>query len=51
LYIKFLDKLNSKGLHKEVLKASYENCKVLFLVIRLSDLRYSKLDIFWDAIL
>ncbi|KAG0608479.1 hypothetical protein M758_8G108900 [Ceratodon purpureus] len=29
LYIKFLDKLNSKGLQKEVLKASYENCKVL----------------------
>ena len=38
LYIKFLDKLNSKGLQKEVLKASYENCKVLFPFIWLSDL-------------
>lgn len=28
-YIKFLDKMNSKELHKEVLKTTYENCKVL----------------------
>jgi hypothetical protein len=28
-YIKFLDKVNSKELHKEVLKTTYENCKVL----------------------
>ncbi|KAF5180416.1 Ccr4-not transcription complex subunit [Thalictrum thalictroides] len=29
LYLKFLDKLNSKALNKEILKTSYENCKVL----------------------
>lgn len=28
-YLKFLDKINSKALHKEVVKATYENCKVL----------------------
>ncbi|XP_024374833.1 uncharacterized protein [Physcomitrium patens] len=28
-YIKFLDKIGSKELHKEVLKTTYENCKVL----------------------
>ncbi|CAM6118665.1 unnamed protein product [Calypogeia fissa] len=28
-YLKFLDKINSKLLHKEVVKATYENCKVL----------------------
>ncbi|KAH8935189.1 hypothetical protein BDL97_17G016600 [Sphagnum fallax] len=29
LYLKFLDKINSKGLQKEIIKATYENCKVL----------------------
>ncbi|CAA7410810.1 unnamed protein product [Spirodela intermedia] len=29
LYLKFLDKVNSKTLNKEILKATYENCKVL----------------------
>ncbi|XP_008658994.1 CCR4-NOT transcription complex subunit 1 isoform X3 [Zea mays] len=29
LYLKFFDKLNSKSLNKEMLKATYENCKVL----------------------
>ncbi|CAM6014740.1 unnamed protein product [Sphagnum balticum] len=29
LYLKFLDKMNSKGLQKEIVKATYENCKVL----------------------
>ncbi|XP_040991398.1 CCR4-NOT transcription complex subunit 1-like isoform X2 [Juglans microcarpa x Juglans regia] len=29
LYLKFLDKINSKALSKEIIKASYENCKVL----------------------
>ncbi|PIA50222.1 hypothetical protein AQUCO_01300751v1 [Aquilegia coerulea] len=29
LYLKFLDKVNSKALNKEILKATYENCKVL----------------------
>uniref|UniRef100_A0A7I4E1I6 CCR4-Not complex component Not1 C-terminal domain-containing protein n=1 Tax=Physcomitrium patens TaxID=3218 RepID=A0A7I4E1I6_PHYPA len=29
-YIKFLDKMDSKELHKEVLRTTYENCKVLF---------------------
>eukprot|EP01018_Ginkgo_biloba_P022479 Gb_12251 [translate_table: standard] len=29
LYLKFLDKINSKALHKEIIKATYENCKVL----------------------
>ncbi|MQM09385.1 hypothetical protein Taro_042254 [Colocasia esculenta] len=29
LYLKFLDKVNSKSLNKEILKATYENCKVL----------------------
>ncbi|XP_078446307.1 transcription regulator isoform X2 [Wolffia australiana] len=29
LYLKFLDKINSKTLNKEILKATYENCKVL----------------------
>ncbi|XP_057867287.2 uncharacterized protein LOC131074644 isoform X3 [Cryptomeria japonica] len=29
LYLKFLDKINSKLLHKEIIKATYENCKVL----------------------
>lgn len=29
LYLKFLDKVNSKLLNKEVLQATYENCKVL----------------------
>ncbi|KAH7284495.1 hypothetical protein KP509_34G056500 [Ceratopteris richardii] len=28
-YLKFLDKVNSRTLHKEVVKATYENCKVL----------------------
>lgn len=28
LYLKFLDKVNSKALNKEILKATYENCKV-----------------------
>jgi CCR4-NOT transcription complex subunit 1 len=28
LYLKFLDKINSKGLQKEIIKATYENCKV-----------------------
>ncbi|XP_019056501.1 PREDICTED: CCR4-NOT transcription complex subunit 1-like [Tarenaya hassleriana] len=29
LYLKFLDKVNSKVLYKEIVQASYENCKVL----------------------
>ncbi|XP_050387579.1 uncharacterized protein LOC126803899 isoform X2 [Argentina anserina] len=29
LYLKFLDKLNSKTLNKEIVQATYENCKVL----------------------
>ncbi|XP_059666940.1 uncharacterized protein LOC132312554 isoform X2 [Cornus florida] len=29
LYLKFLDKANSKTLNKEIVKAAYENCKVL----------------------
>ncbi|XP_062209520.1 uncharacterized protein LOC133911335 isoform X2 [Phragmites australis] len=29
LYLKFFDKANSKSLNKEVLKATYENCKAL----------------------
>ncbi|KAK2650679.1 hypothetical protein Ddye_018168 [Dipteronia dyeriana] len=29
LYLKFLDKVNSKALNKEIVQASYENCKVL----------------------
>ncbi|KAL5862252.1 hypothetical protein ACOSQ3_003532 [Xanthoceras sorbifolium] len=29
LYLKFLDKVNSKALNKEIVLASYENCKVL----------------------
>ncbi|KAK9148278.1 hypothetical protein Scep_007035 [Stephania cephalantha] len=29
LYLKFLDKVNSKTLNKEIVKATYENCKVL----------------------
>ncbi|XP_017218466.1 uncharacterized protein LOC108195949 isoform X2 [Daucus carota subsp. sativus] len=29
LYLKFLDKVNSKPLNKEIVQASYENCKVL----------------------
>ncbi|XVF79827.1 hypothetical protein PTKIN_Ptkin15bG0021000 [Pterospermum kingtungense] len=29
LYLKFLDKVNSKALNKEIIQASYENCKVL----------------------
>ncbi|XP_040995071.1 CCR4-NOT transcription complex subunit 1-like isoform X1 [Juglans microcarpa x Juglans regia] len=29
LYMKFLDKVNSKTLNKEIVQASYENCKVL----------------------
>ncbi|KAF5204452.1 Ccr4-not transcription complex subunit [Thalictrum thalictroides] len=29
LYLKFLDKVNSKALNKEIIKATYENCKVL----------------------
>ncbi|CAH9118024.1 unnamed protein product [Cuscuta europaea] len=29
LYLKFLDKVNSKALFKEVVEATYENCKVL----------------------
>lgn len=28
LYLKFLDKVNSKALNKEIVKATYENCKV-----------------------
>ncbi|KAF6141661.1 hypothetical protein GIB67_001213 [Kingdonia uniflora] len=29
LYLRFLDKINSKTLNKEIVKATYENCKVL----------------------
>nr|CAB3500171.1 unnamed protein product [Digitaria exilis] len=29
LYLKFFDKVNSKSLNKEIMKATYENCKVL----------------------
>uniref|UniRef100_A0A0D9XMB8 CCR4-Not complex component Not1 C-terminal domain-containing protein n=1 Tax=Leersia perrieri TaxID=77586 RepID=A0A0D9XMB8_9ORYZ len=29
LYLKFFDKVNSKSLNKEMVKATYENCKVL----------------------
>ncbi|XP_074263170.1 uncharacterized protein LOC141585978 isoform X2 [Silene latifolia] len=29
LYLKFLDKFNSKALNKEIVQATYENCKVL----------------------
>ncbi|KAL2892492.1 CCR4-NOT transcription complex subunit 1 [Bienertia sinuspersici] len=29
LYLKFLDKVNSKALYKEIVQATYENCKVL----------------------
>ncbi|XP_043805903.1 CCR4-NOT transcription complex subunit 1 isoform X2 [Manihot esculenta] len=29
LYLKFLDKVNSKTLNKEIVQATYENCKVL----------------------
>ncbi|KAK8565927.1 hypothetical protein V6N12_059472 [Hibiscus sabdariffa] len=29
LYLKFLDKVNSKALTKEIIQATYENCKVL----------------------
>ncbi|CAJ1948188.1 unnamed protein product [Sphenostylis stenocarpa] len=29
LYLKFLDKVNSKVLNKEIVQATYENCKVL----------------------
>ncbi|KAL5571856.1 hypothetical protein UlMin_021453 [Ulmus minor] len=29
LYLKFLDKVNSKALTKEIVQATYENCKVL----------------------
>ncbi|XXG66487.1 hypothetical protein AAC387_Pa06g0046 [Persea americana] len=29
LYLKFLDKVNSRSLNKEIEKATYENCKVL----------------------
>lgn len=31
LYLKFLDKVNSKLLNKEIVKATYENCKVCYL--------------------
>lgn len=30
LYLKFLDKVNSKALNKEVVQATYENCKVCY---------------------
>ncbi|KAK9274352.1 hypothetical protein L1049_019166 [Liquidambar formosana] len=29
LYLKFVDKVNSKSLNKEIVQATYENCKVL----------------------
>ncbi|KAL0554878.1 hypothetical protein IC582_008808 [Cucumis melo] len=29
LYLKFLDRVNSKALSKEIVQATYENCKVL----------------------
>lgn len=32
LYLKFLDKLNSKALNKEIVQATYENCKVYDLM-------------------
>lgn len=28
LYLKFLDKVNSKALNKEIVQATYENCRV-----------------------
>lgn len=29
LYLKFLERVNSRALNKEIVKATYENCKVL----------------------
>ncbi|KAI8558973.1 hypothetical protein RHMOL_Rhmol04G0138000 [Rhododendron molle] len=29
MYLKFIDKVNSKPLNKEIVQATYENCKVL----------------------
>ena len=33
LYLKFLDKVNSKALNKEIVQATYENCKVWALLL------------------
>lgn len=32
LYLKFLDKVNSKTLNKEIVQATYENCKVCVVI-------------------
>lgn len=32
LYLKFLDKVNSKALNKEIVQATYENCKVFVYI-------------------
>lgn len=39
LYLKFLDKANSKSLFKEIVQATYENCKVLQLQLGTWSLR------------
>lgn len=41
LYLKFLDKVNLKPLNKEIVQATYENCKVWFLPHALSPLEKS----------
>lgn len=33
LYLKFLDKVNSRPLNKDIEKATYENCKVFLQVV------------------
>uniref|UniRef100_A0A804Q913 MYND-type domain-containing protein n=1 Tax=Zea mays TaxID=4577 RepID=A0A804Q913_MAIZE len=38
LYLKFFDKVNSKSLNKEILKATYENCKVLNQTLRAKEI-------------
>jgi CCR4-NOT transcription complex subunit 1 len=38
LYLKFFDKVNSKLLNKEIVKATYENCKVMHYLFLFSSL-------------
>lgn len=45
LYLKFLDKVNSKALNKEIVKATYENCKVKSLFLFTFQL---KVKMYWE---
>lgn len=52
LYLKFLDKVNLKPLNKEIVQATYENCKVCIATICFISLNYNTIDAHtWSTLL